>query len=116
MDSIIEEIAEETRKVSRTEIIQASKYEQIGQKTPKFGNCAYSDKEGKRRANRRLRRKNRIEISKESEGFSILRDVSDVWNFLKDGKHFSKNSRTVKTKGDLLKYHLVKLIRKDRKW
>ena len=51
--------------------------------TPIIGNCASSEKDDKRRANRKLRRKvNQGELD------LILKDVSDPWGFTKDGKSY----------------------------
>ena len=54
-------------------------------KTPVFGIiAARSEKQDKRLANRKLRRKTRID----PENAPMLREVSDVWGFAKDGKKF----------------------------
>ena len=62
-------------------------------KNPILGNaCPESEKKDKVLANRALRRINRVEVLKDSEIFSLKREVSDVWCFPKDGKqrYFSK--------------------------
>jgi hypothetical protein len=56
-------------------------------KNPILGNaCPESEKKEKTLANRALRRINKVEVLKDSEIFSIKREISDVWCFLKDGK------------------------------
>jgi hypothetical protein len=52
--------------------------------------CPESEKKEKSFANRALRRANKVEVANHSEIFSLLREVSDVWCFPKDGKqkHF----------------------------
>lgn len=87
-----------------------------GKKNPFFGNCAYSDKKGKQQANRKIRRKNRLEILRESESFSSLREVSDIWDFPKDGKHFNESMRIIKSKSMNLRFYSLKLYSKDRKY
>ena len=64
-------------------------------KTPILGfTCAKSEKDDKRRANRKLRRivKTGIRVSnkKALETYESLdkRDVSNVWSFEKDGKRY----------------------------
>ena len=52
---------------------------------------APSDKEGKRQANRAFRRNTRMEVLKGKEIVSLLREVSNVWSFPKDGKIYWKN-------------------------
>lgn len=57
--------------------------------TSKIGNsCAESEKQDKRKANRNYRRKVRISISKGEEFQPMVREVSDVWKFGKDGKTY----------------------------
>lgn len=52
-------------------------------KTPICGiTTARSEKDDKRRANRKLRRLTRTDPEKNL----VMRDVSDVWSFAKDGK------------------------------
>lgn len=51
------------------------------------GNCAGSDKADKVAANRRLRHANKARLAKGYELVS-LREVSNVWDFAKDGKSF----------------------------
>ena len=60
-------------------------------KTPILGIAAVSDKEGKRQANRAFRRNTRMEVLKGKEIVSLLREVSNVWDFPKDGKRYWKN-------------------------
>lgn len=61
-------------------------------KTPISGiTTALSDKEGKRQANRAFRRNTRMEVLKGKEIVSLLREVSNVWSFPKDGKRYWKN-------------------------
>lgn len=60
-------------------------------KTPITGNtCARSEKYDKQKANRRLRRRVRVAIAVGDDSAVDLgiRDVSNVWAFQKDGKHW----------------------------
>jgi hypothetical protein len=58
-------------------------------RTPIFGiTTSDSEKRDKRLANRRLRRKVRLSIARGDEALPVLREVSDVWGFDKDGKRF----------------------------
>tara|TARA_R110000824_G_scaffold28180_2_gene94977 strand:+ start:1037 stop:1249 length:213 start_codon:yes stop_codon:yes gene_type:complete len=56
-------------------------------KTPIRGIAAESDKLGKRKANRRLRRVNRTRREPK-----LLREVSDPWDMAKDGKKYFDTS------------------------
>lgn len=64
-------------------------------KTPITGNCGGSEKRDKRWANRSLRRQFKIALKQEKEILPLLRDVSNVYTFNKDGKHymFSEEAR-----------------------
>ena len=56
-------------------------------KNPFFGfTTAVSEKQDKREANRRLRRKVRA-----GKCYLTLREVSNVWSFAKDGKRYLPN-------------------------
>lgn len=57
-------------------------------KTEKHGHGLGSEKQDKRKANRRLRRKVNVLISKDpyNEIYPCMREISDVWCFNKDGK------------------------------
>ena len=55
-------------------------------KTPIIGNAGTSDKEDKRRANRVFRRREKDAIRKDKDPPEDLNEVSDVWDFSKDGK------------------------------
>ncbi len=69
-------------------------------KTPKKGiTSAETEKQDKRKANRRFRRKTKIQVQKEEPVLYEIREVSNIWSFDKDGKKFIKNS----TKKDLRK-------------
>ena len=76
--------------------------------TPIIGNCSHSDKPGKAKANRKLRVAERsvlAALSLDSDSGSdsgsdkdgllmpILREVSNVWDFPKDGKHYMKRHK-----------------------
>jgi hypothetical protein len=63
-------------------------------KTPILGIAAVSDKKGKRQANRAFRHNVRMEVLKGKEIVSLLREVSNVWDFPKDGKRYWKNIPT----------------------
>jgi hypothetical protein len=57
--------------------------------TPIFGiTTSESEKKDKRIANRRLRRAVQRSILRGAEVMPLLREVSDVWGFDKDGKHY----------------------------
>ncbi|MDR3026563.1 hypothetical protein [Chryseobacterium sp.] len=61
-------------------------------KTPITGvTTAETEKENKRDANRKLRRLNKIKIHKKDYDLFQLREISNVWGFDKDGKHYSKD-------------------------
>ena len=57
-------------------------------KTPIRGNCADSDQWDKRKANRRLRKANRMLMLRDGVDVTLrlLREVSNVWTAAKDGK------------------------------
>ncbi|OPZ83678.1 MAG: hypothetical protein BWY75_02962 [bacterium ADurb.Bin425] len=60
-------------------------------KNPFIGNCSHSDKPGKVNANRTLRTHVRQALRTcddfEALILPLLREVSNVWDFPKDGKH-----------------------------
>lgn len=66
-------------------------------KTPVFGNCGHSsrssEKEDKRLANRRLRHRANQELQEwgEDAELPIIREISNIWDFKHDGKHYRKN-------------------------
>ena len=65
-------------------------------KKPIFGNtCSRSEKADKRAANRKLRRKTKIEINVyvdvDNIFISDLREVSNLCGFAKDGKNYVAN-------------------------
>jgi hypothetical protein len=47
-----------------------------------------SEKFDKQKSNRRLRKKIKQQIKNNKEVFSLKKEVSDLWTFGKDGKHF----------------------------
>ncbi|MFZ2223137.1 MAG: hypothetical protein WAV26_00470 [Candidatus Deferrimicrobium sp.] len=53
--------------------------------------CVLSEKDDKARANRRFRRVTRERIRADSEAPGDIREVSNVWLFAKDGRHFVRN-------------------------
>ena len=59
--------------------------------TPIIGNCSQSDKPGKVIANRTLRCHTRQALATcvdfDALALPLLREVSNVWSFPKDGKH-----------------------------
>lgn len=57
-------------------------------KTPIFGMCNGSEKRDKRRANRRLRGRVKVQVQHDAEVLPVLREVSNVWTFQKDGKTY----------------------------
>lgn len=61
-------------------------------KTPKREiTTATTEKEDKKEANRLLRRVTKHQVKTDAEIFAPLREVSDVWDFGKDGKIFVKD-------------------------
>lgn len=61
-------------------------------RTPVSSNaCVRSEKGDKARANRRFRRVTRERILADSEAPRDIREVSNVWLFAKDGRHFVRN-------------------------
>jgi hypothetical protein len=60
--------------------------------TPKRGiTTSETEKENKRNANRKLRRKVKIQVKKGEINLSRLREISNVWSFDKDGKMYLKD-------------------------
>lgn len=60
---------------------------------PIFGiTTSRSEKQDKRRANRALRRVVRHCLREEDEMLPLLREVSDVWGFDKDGKAWASHA------------------------
>jgi hypothetical protein len=63
------------------------------QKTPITGvTTCESEKQDKREANRKLRRKTKLQVKAGSEMILALREVSDVWSMGKDGKSYRENA------------------------
>ena len=61
-------------------------------KVPASSNaCASSEKDDKARANRRFRRVTRERIRTASEAPHNIREISSVWLFAKDGRHFVRD-------------------------
>jgi len=61
-------------------------------KTPKFGNTtSETEKDDKRKANRKFRHITKIQVRKGDENFAAINDISNVWLFAKDGKTYIKN-------------------------
>jgi len=52
---------------------------------------ADSEKEDKRNANRKFRRKIKQEVNKGKEQLPEIRELSNVWEFDKDGKRYDKD-------------------------
>lgn len=58
-------------------------------KTKIYGNTtATSERQSKIKANRKLRRLTKETLQKRKEVLPLLREVSDKWNFEKDGKTY----------------------------
>ena len=58
-------------------------------KTPKVGIAsAETEKQNKRQANRKLRRTTKIRMKKGEDELPVIKEVSNVWLFDKDGKQF----------------------------
>ncbi len=61
--------------------------------TPIFGiTTRRSEKQDKRLANRRLRRLVRPALSRGDELLPLLREVSDLWSFDKDGRRYDPHA------------------------
>jgi hypothetical protein len=60
---------------------------------------ATTEKNNKREANRKFRRKIKMQLKRGDTHFPLLREVSNIWSFDKDGKYFLKKA----TKKDLRK-------------
>jgi hypothetical protein len=50
--------------------------------------CAESEKDDKRAANRALRRISKISLKDSKEVLPVLREISNVYGFAKDGKQY----------------------------
>lgn len=57
---------------------------------PIFALCSGSEKEDKRLANRRFRRKAKLRAKSGNGEFLLMREVSNTWAFAKDGKRYLK--------------------------
>lgn len=68
-------------------------------KTKIFGNAGFSNKKDKKRANKKLRKLIKSKNLSNELIFPLIREVSNVWCFQKDGKHYWEKA----TKRDLLK-------------
>ena len=51
---------------------------------------ATSEKEDKRLANRKIRRKNKTKSKLRDEEYHLKKELSNVWSFSKDGKIYDK--------------------------
>ena len=61
-------------------------------KTPIKGiTTASSEKQDKRDANRKFRRKTKQQVNLDNETISEIRELSNVWGFDKDGKHYDSD-------------------------
>ena len=61
-------------------------------KTPVFGYTkAESEKFDKQKANRRFRRKTKMEVQQNKELFTLHRRQTTAWDMRKDGKRYYKN-------------------------
>jgi len=60
-------------------------------KTPIIPNCGVSDKKGKQKANRSYRKIVHSLLSIGKDDFPLLKEISDIWDFPKDGKSFISN-------------------------
>jgi hypothetical protein len=61
-------------------------------KFPIRGNTtAGSEKHSKLKANRKLRRLTKVTLKRRKEVLPLLREVSDKWDFEKDGKKYDSN-------------------------
>lgn len=62
-------------------------------KSPFFGwTGAPSEKESKRRANRKYRKQVKNKLHRQIEPLPLLRELSNVWAFDKDGKYYHKKA------------------------
>ncbi|MDQ1266132.1 MAG: hypothetical protein QG635_1284 [Bacteroidota bacterium] len=62
-------------------------------KTPIMGWCSDSDKTSKRKANRKYRHREKNAIEKDSEVIPLKREVTNVYDFAKDGKGYMQNPK-----------------------
>jgi hypothetical protein len=61
-------------------------------KTPRTGiTLAESEKDNKRKANRKFRRRTKIQVQKGETELVEMKEISNVWSFDKDGKQYLKN-------------------------
>jgi hypothetical protein len=59
---------------------------------PFFACCSGSEKEDKRLANRNFRHKAKLRAKSGSGEFLLMREISNVWAFGKDGKWYMKKA------------------------
>ena len=59
---------------------------------PFFTYCSGSEKEDKRLANRDFRHKTKLRAKSGSGEFLLMREVSNVWAFAKDGRRYVKEA------------------------
>lgn len=60
--------------------------------TPIIGyTTATSDKPGKRQANKRFRRKTKVEVLQNQQLFTLHKRQTTAWDMPKDGKHYVKD-------------------------
>lgn len=49
---------------------------------------ADSEKKDKTNANKKLRRLVKVRIARQTETLPLLKEISNIWSFAKDGKHY----------------------------
>lgn len=59
-----------------------------------FGNVknADSEKKDKTNANKKLRRLVKVRIARQKETLPLLKEISNIWSFAKDGKQYWANA------------------------
>ncbi|MCU0437460.1 MAG: hypothetical protein MUC49_06050 [Raineya sp.] len=63
-------------------------------KTPIIGiTSSETEKEDKKLANRKFRKVVKAQIKKEKDILALVKEVSNVWSFAKDGKKYVKNPK-----------------------
>lgn len=50
--------------------------------------CKTSEKKDKTNANKKLRRLVKVRIARQTETLPLLKELSNIWSFAKDGKHY----------------------------
>jgi len=82
-------------------------------KTPIIGHCnCCSEKKDKRIANRKFRLSTKILLKKGKDPLFSIRQISNVWQFGKDGKQYHVIYLTNDTIPDIIRLSIIKSLRK----